>query len=168
MELHRTYPLGTDPLAAARMLVDPAFLAARVQAAGGVAEHIDVTGSAEGAFTVTTRRRVPTTEIPGPLAALVGDHLDVRQVEAWEAPEPDGRRVGTVVVEVAGAPIRLTGRCRLDAAPGDGSVLVYEGELRATVPFFAAAIEDAAAGAVTAVLDAEADTARDWLAGPHS
>ena len=49
MELRRTYRLDADPFATARLLADPAFVTARVQASGGVAEHADVTGTAGGA-----------------------------------------------------------------------------------------------------------------------
>ena len=42
--------------------------------------------------------------------------------------------------------------------------MTYDGDLRATVPLFASAIEQAAAGAVRSALEVEQEVAREWLA----
>lgn len=155
--------------AVAAMLADPDYGRARVAASGAVPHHVDVVGEPDGAFTVTTRRLMPTDQIPANFRGLVGTSLDVRQVEAWEA-GTDSRR-GTVVVEIAGAPVRLTGITTLvpDAAVGArASVLTYDGNVKAGVPLFGAAIEEAAARAVRAALEAEQQAGNRWLAGhPH-
>ncbi|UZN01960.1 DUF2505 domain-containing protein [Cellulomonas sp. S1-8] len=165
MELHVTIDLPTDARAAARLLADPDYVHAKVRASGAVEQHVDVTGSVDDAFTVTTRRAMPTTQIPAHLRGFVGDRIDVRQVEAWEAPDADGSRSGTVVVEIAGAPVRVTGRTTLvDVGPGAARV-TYDGEVRAAVPLFAAAVEEAAGGAVRAALRDEEAVAARWLAG---
>lgn len=165
MELHVTVDLPTDVDGAARLLADPAYVHAKVRASGALEQQVDVTGDAAGAFTVTTRRALPTTQIPAHLATLVGDRIDVRQVEAWEAPAPDGSRAGTVVVEIAGAPVRVTGRTSLVATGTGASRVTYDGEVRATVPLFAAAVEEAAGTAVRAALRDEGAVAARWLAG---
>ncbi|UCN15874.1 DUF2505 domain-containing protein [Cellulomonas iranensis] len=165
MHLHVTIDLPTDAHGAARLLADPAYVAAKVREAGAVDQHVDVTGAVDGAFTVTTRRQLPTGQIPAHLRAFVGDRIDVRQVEAWEAAGEDGARAGTVVVEIAGAPVRVTGRTTLEpVAPGTSRV-VYDGEVRAAVPLFAAAVEEAAGGAVRAALATEQAVAARWLSG---
>src|SRR5450756_2213678 len=79
------------------MLADSEFVSAKVRASGALAQSVAVVGTANRAFTVTTRRQMPTTGIPAQLRALIGSTLEVRQVEAWEAPSGDERR-GTVVV----------------------------------------------------------------------
>ena len=160
MELHVTVDLPTDADGAARLLADPAYVHAKVRASGALEQQVDVTGDAAGAFTVTTRRALPTSQIPAHLAALVGDRIDVRQVEAT-----DGTRTGTVVVEIAGAPVRVTGRTSLVATGPDASRVTYDGEVRATVPLFAAAVEEAAGSAVRAALRDEGAVAARWLAG---
>ena len=76
-------------------------------------------------------------QIPAQLRSLVGARIDVRQVEAWDEPDEDGRH-GTVVVEVVGAPVRLTGRTSLRAVTPYACTLSYDGELRAAVPLFEA------------------------------
>jgi hypothetical protein len=168
VRLSVTLDLPTDAHAAARLLADPEYVHQKVRASGALEQHVDVTGSPDEAFTVTTRRALPTDQIPAHLRGFVGTRIDVRQVEAWEAPAADGSRVGTVVVEIAGAPVRLSGRTALTPSPGGspGSTTVtYDGELRATVPLFGSAIEQATAGAIRSALEVEQDVARRWIAG---
>jgi len=164
VRLNVTLDLPTGAQTAARLLSDPDYVHAKVRASGALEQHVDITGSAEGAFTVTTRRSLPTDQIPSHLRGFVGTSIDVRQVEAWEAPEPDGSRIGTVLLDIAGAPVRLSGRTRLVPSGPDTSVVTYDGELKATVPLFGSAIENATAGAVRAALGVEEDVARRWIA----
>ena len=159
---------AADPSAVAAMLADAGYARARVEASGAAVEQADVTGDPDGAFTVTTRRSVPTDQIPAQARSFVGSTLEVRQVEAWEAPEGDAPRLGTVVVEISGVPVRLTGTVTLaaDGAAGAGdSTLTYDGDLKASIPLFASAVENAAAGAVRSALEAEQDAGARWLAG---
>lgn len=164
MHLSAESRYAADVARVSAMLADEAFVEAKVRASGALSQVVDVVRHADGSFTVTTRRQMPTTEIPAQFRSLVGASLEVRQVEAWEAPEGPGRR-GTVVVEITGAPVRMTGTLRLGPAPdGTGTVHGVEGELKASVPLFAAAVEEATAKAVRGALAAEERTAKAWLA----
>jgi hypothetical protein len=163
------YPASVRRVVA--MLADPAYGHARVTASGAVVDHIDIAAGPGGAFTVTTRRSMPTDQIPSNFRALVGTSLDVRQVEAWEAGA--GTRRGTVVVEIAGAPVRLTGTLTLEPdgdgnargeGEGEASVLTYDGDVKANLPIFGATMEDAAAQAVRAALESEQLAGNNWLA----
>lgn len=162
--MHVQVPLAldTDASSAGRMLADPVYVRAKVAASGSEVLHVDVTPGDNGAFTVTTRRSLPTELIPPQARAFIGDRLEVRQAEAWEAPGPDGGRRGTVAVEITGAPVRLTGTVAL--IPGDGtSRVVYDGDLKATVPLFGAMVEEAAVKAVRSALEAEEAVAREYV-----
>ncbi|WP_421740902.1 DUF2505 domain-containing protein [Cellulomonas sp.] len=165
MRLSVTIDLPTDARAAARLLADPEYVHQKVRASGALEQHVDITGAPDEAFTVTTRRALPTDQIPAHLRGFVGTRIDVRQVEAWEAPAADGSRVGTVVVEIAGAPVRLSGRTALAASGAGSTTVTYDGELRATVPLFGSAIEQATADAIRSALEVEQDVARHWIAG---
>jgi Protein of unknown function (DUF2505) len=156
------------------MLADESFVRWRAERSGGPGgevQQVDVTGDAAGAFTVAVRRTLPTDQIPAHVRSLVGGGLEIRQAEAWES-EHDGVRRGTVSLEIAGAPVRLTGTVRLapdspgdSGEDGDGVTLqTYEGEVRASVPLFGGAIEEAAADAVRTALAAEERAGREWLA----
>ncbi|WP_298455584.1 DUF2505 domain-containing protein [uncultured Cellulomonas sp.] len=156
---------AAEPSAVAAMLADAGYARARVEASGAAVEQADVTGDAAGAFTVTTRRSLPTDQIPAQARSFVGSTLEVRQVEAWEAPEGDAPRAGTVVVEISGVPVRLTGTATLAADGPGAATLTYDGDLKASIPLFASAVENAAAGAVRSALEAEQDAGARWLAG---
>lgn len=162
MHLQVTLSVDTDPRTAGVMLADPVYVRAKVRAGGAEVLHLDVTPGEDGAFTVTTRRALPTDLIPPNVRGFVGSRLEVRQVEAWEAPGPDGTRNGTVAVEIAGAPVRLTGTVALAGTDG-GSRITYTGELKANVPLFSAPVEEAAAKAVRRALEAEEAVAREWV-----
>ncbi|WP_217616675.1 DUF2505 domain-containing protein [Cellulomonas sp. GbtcB1] len=163
MHLQVTVPVPTDPRTAGTMLADPVYVRAKVIASGAEVLHVDVAPAEDGALTVTTRRALPTDQIPANVRAFVGSTLEVRQVEAWEPASADGSRTGTVAVEIAGAPVRLTGTVALAAADG-GSAITYDGDLKANVPLFGSAVEQAAAKAVRGALEAEAGVAREWVA----
>jgi hypothetical protein len=165
VRLSVTIDLPTDAHAAARLLADPDYVHQKVRATGALEQHVDVTGAPADAFTVTTRRALPTDQIPAHLRGFVGTRIDIRQVEAWEAPEADGSRVGTVVVEIAGAPVRLSGRTSLAPAGQGSTTVTYDGELRASVPLFGSAIEQATADAIRSALQVEQDVARRWIDG---
>ena len=145
------------------MLADDGFVEAKVRASGALSQHVDVVGSSGEAFTVTTRRKMPSTGIPAQFRSLIGNSLEVRQVEAWEPPGA-GVRLGTVVVEITGAPVRMTGRLRLQAEADGTTTQHFEGELKASVPLFAAAVEETTASALRQAIAAEERTAADWLA----
>ncbi|WP_264029985.1 DUF2505 domain-containing protein [Cellulosimicrobium sp. SH8] len=147
------------------MLADEEFVRWRAARSGGDGAHVeqvDVTGGAVEGFTVTVRRTLPTDQIPAHVRSFVGGQLEIRQAEAWE-PERAGERSGTVSLEITGAPVRLTGTVTL-SPDGDGTVERYAGEVKASVPLFGGAIEQAAAEAVRAALAAEEAAGREWLA----
>ena len=131
-------------------------------ASGALDQQVDVVGSDDSAFTVTTRRSLPTDQIPANFRPLVGSRLDVRQVEAWEAAAADDSRRGTVVVEISGASVRLTGTTSLTST-GGRSTVTYDGDIKASIPLFATSVEQAAAGAIRAALTSEGEVAAQWL-----
>ncbi len=164
MRLNVTLDLPTGAHDAGLMLSNPEYVHAKVRASGALEQHVDITGSPDAAFSVTIRRSLPTDQIPSHLRSFVGNRIDVRQVEAWEAAEPDGSRIGTVLLDIAGAPVRLNGRTRLVPAGAEASTVTYDGDLKSTLPLFGSTIENAAAGAVRAALEVEQDVARRWIA----
>jgi hypothetical protein len=164
LHLSVTLDLATDATSAGHMLADPRYVEQKVVASGAIEHQVDVTGTADEAFTVATRRALPSDQIPAQVRGFVGNRIDVRLVEAWEAPQPDGGRAGTVVVEIAGAPVRLTGRCSLQPVGPAASRLVYDGDLQAQIPLFGSAVEEAAARAIRGALGVEQQVAERWIA----
>jgi len=159
-----TYAADADAVVA--MLADESFIRWRaLRGPGGRVEQADVTGSPADGFTIAVRRTLPTDLIPAQVRPFVGDHLEVRQAEVWEAPSGD-LRTGTIAVEIAGAPVRVTGTVRLEPTADGGTRQVYDGEVRATVPLFGAAVAEAAARAVRSTLEAEGAAGQEWLSAP--
>jgi hypothetical protein len=159
-----SYPAGVEAVAA--MLADESSVRWRAthSGAGGRLEQADVTGSLESGFTVSVRRTLHVDSIPTHLSHLVGNEVEVRQAEAWEGPS-GGRRVGTVAIEIAGAPVRFVGTIRLEPLPDGGTRQVYDGTVEASVPIFGSVVAEAAARAARTTLEADAAAAREWLAG---
>lgn len=145
------------------MLSDPEYVAAKVRASGASDQHVAVMQTAPDAFTVTTRRTMPTNGIPAQFRSLIGSSIEVRLVEAWEAQRGEERR-GTIAVEILGAPVRLTGTLLLTSGDDGATTQHLEGDVRASVPLFASAVEEATARAVTEAVRAEERTAAEWLA----
>lgn len=162
MHLHVTLHYDADVARVGRMLADAQFVEDKLRASGALSHHANVVGDPDRGFTVTTRREMPTDSIPPQFRGFVGSTLEVRHVEAWE-PLVDGERKGSVVLEIVGAPVRFTGRLLLAADEADTSVVSVDGEMKASLPLFATPLEQAAAEAVRAALDAEQRAGTAWL-----
>ena len=59
--------------------------------------------------------------------------------------------------------MRLSGRTALTPTGAGTTTVTYDGDLRATVPLFASAIEQATAGAIRSALEVEQVVARRWI-----
>lgn len=154
------YSASPDEVAA--MLADPEFVERKCAATGALSHDAEVVGDASGAFTVTTRRSMPTDAVPDIARSFIKDSLEVRQVEAWDAPGPDGSRSGTVTVEIVGAPLRLGGTMKLDS-DGGGTVERLSADLKASVPLIGGKLEKAAAPAFLAAIRKEQEVGTAWL-----
>lgn len=155
------YPAPPEVVVA--MLADPAFVERKVAATHALSYDVDVVGTSQGGFTVTSRRTMPTDTLPDAARSFVGDTLDIRQVEAWEPASPDGSRAGSLVVEVVGAPLRLSGMLEL-SRDGDESVQRITGDLTSSVPLLGGRLEKAAYPAFIAAIRKEAEVGAAWLA----
>jgi hypothetical protein len=153
----------TGPVEVFAMLTEPAFQARKLAATGALEHDVSVEAGDDGAV-VTTRRTMPTDQVPDLVRNLVGPTLTIVQVERWGPAVPDGGRTGTVAVEVDGAPVRLTGTLRL-APAGAGTLETVEGDLKARVPLIGGRIERAAEPAIMAAIQVEEREGRAWLGG---
>jgi len=164
MRINATIDYPGSPQQVASMLANPEYLRARVTYGGATIEQSDVVGNPEEGFTATTRGKLPSSTIPQQVRGFVGDSLEVRQVEAWEPADANGQRRGTIVIEISGAPVRLTGTRRISPnADGQTCTDSIEGELKASIPLLGPSIEQAAAPAVYAAIEAERKAAAIWL-----
>jgi hypothetical protein len=153
-----------DPGTVFAMLTDPAFQERKLAATGALEHEVTVTPASDGGAIVTSRRTMPTDDVPDLVRNLVGRTLTVRQVEEWGPPEADGGRDGEVIVEVSGAPLRLTGDLRLAPDGAGRSLETVAGELKARVPIIGGRIERSAEPAILGAIEVEEREGRAWLA----
>jgi uncharacterized protein YndB with AHSA1/START domain len=153
-----------EPAEVFAMLTDPAFQERKLAATGAVEHEAEVATRDDGGAVVTTRRTMPTDQVPDLVRNLVGPRLTIVQVEEWGPAGADGGRSGTVTAEVSAAPVRLTGTLRL-AAAGAGTIETLDAELKARLPIIGGRIERAADPAITAAVEVEEREGRAWLAG---
>ena len=156
-----TYEAGTD--AVAEMLADPAFVERKCEAMGALEHSAEVSGDATGAFTATSSRTMPTDDFPDFARKMVGETVKIKQVDTWEAADADGSREGTVSVEIAGAPLKVTGRMSL-RPDGAGTVQTVDAELKSSLPIIGGKLEKAAHPAIMAAIRKENQTGQKWLA----
>ena len=154
-----SYPASPEGVFA--MLTDEAFLKQVCEATGAVKHEVDVQENSLGA-SVTTRRELPTDQIPDFIKRFVGKTLTVLRVDLWEAAAPDGSRQGTITVEIVGAPVRMTGTLSL-RPDGEGTVENVDGDLKASVPLIGGKIEKATEPAIRSALRKEERLGLAWL-----
>ncbi|MFC4554207.1 DUF2505 domain-containing protein [Georgenia faecalis] len=163
MQFDATIDYPADAERVARMLASEEFVQREIAASGALDSSVEILRDGD-AFTVTTRRKMPTHQVPAKFRSLVGQSLDVRLVQAWEAAAPDGSRPGTLSLDIAGAPVRVTARMVLEPVGAQASRWRLAGDITASIPLFGKPIEKAAAGAINDVVAIERRIGLEYLA----
>lgn len=163
MRIETEIRYAATPDAVGSMLADPSFVDRKCAATGALRHTAEVDGDASGAFTVTTVRTMATDTFPDVARKFVGETVDLKEVDSWDAAAADGARSGTVVVEISGAPLKLTGTLSL-RAHDDGTLQTIEGDLKASVPIIGGRLEKAAEPALQMAMRKEGEVGREWLA----
>jgi hypothetical protein len=145
------YDAGPDAVAA--MLVDASFreeVLARMRV---------LRGSATVADKVVTIEQVQSADgIPSFARKIVGDEIDILQVEDWSA-----GHTADVRVTIPGKPGDMSGTARL--VPAGGQTLeVVELTITVGIPLVAGKIEKLVADMLHKALDKEHEVGREWLA----
>lgn len=146
-----------------RLLSDEDFVRDKIAAAGASPCQVDIDDS-EAGLTIVARVKMPTDEVPPALRSIVGPTLDIRLVEAWQVPTSPSELLGSISVDIAGAPVQVAGRMRLGDT-GTQSRQEVRGDITASVPLLGGPIERAAHEAVMATIDGQRRVARTYLAG---
>jgi len=144
------------------MLTSSDFQRQVCEATGAIDHSVDIEEAGAGA-TITTTRTLPADDLPDFVRKFVGSTLQVMRVDHWGAPDESGTRTGTVVVEIKGAPVRLTGSITL-APEGSGALEQVDGDLKASLPLVGGKVEKAAEPAIRAAISKEQEIGSGWLA----
>jgi hypothetical protein len=163
VQLTATIEYFAEPGRVFAMLTDQAFQEEVCRATGALRHEVGIEESADGGVTITASRTLPSDPLPDFVRKFAGETLTVRREDRWGPVGADGSREGAVLVEITGAPVRLTGRITLTAA-GDGSREQVGGDLKAAIPFIGGKVEKAAQAPILAAIAKEQEVGSDWLA----
>ncbi|WP_026529815.1 DUF2505 domain-containing protein [Haematomicrobium sanguinis] len=144
-------------------LVDKAFQEHTAELVGGSLQKFELSGDPQGACTVELVRSIPTNRLPDIARKVVGETLNVTQVERWSAPDALGSRTAEIEISVSGVPVSASAREVL--VPEEGATRVQvEGEVKSSVPLLGPKIAKAAEPMVSKALNIQAEQASKWLA----
>ncbi|MDQ1536153.1 MAG: hypothetical protein QOE58_546 [Actinomycetota bacterium] len=144
------------------MLADEDFQTRKCAATGSLRHTVSITKQDDRTKIVNTRD-MATDDFPSFVRNMVGSSLSLTETQDWGPPEADGARQGRITVDIAGAPIELSGKLSL-AAGGQGTVETIEADLKAGIPILGNKMEQAAAPAVKSAIRVESETGKSWLA----
>jgi len=145
------------------VLVDPVFLADRLDAIGGADAALVDHGESPDGVAFRLRQGLPAARLPSAVRSLLNGDLVVTRDETWRA-EPAGGYRGTVRATIPGVPGEITGGMRLVDAGDCGSELVISAQVRVGIPFVGGKLEGLIAEQVGKLLAGEAEFTEKWLA----
>jgi uncharacterized protein DUF2505 len=145
-----------------RVLVDADHLEARLRELGGKDPALLERTVDDSGARLKLRHSVDVQFLPSVMRRLTGGDLVLDRVETW-TPEAAGGYRGTFEVTVRGLPGKITGRQSLHDVEG-GSESSVQGDVEVPVPFVAGKIESVVNEQVGALLDAEDEFTRRWMA----
>ncbi len=144
------------------MMTDEAFHTLVCEATHAMSHSASVSRQSDGA-TVITHREMPTDGFPEFARSMVGRSIDIVETIVYGPPGPHGTRIGEMSITMGTAPIALKGDIRIMPAD-DGTEVVIEGNLKASIPFVGGKVESAAAPSVISGIHKEYGVGLAWLA----
>ena len=106
---------------------------------GKDAELVEESAAADGGIKVVTRQRTGV-ELPGFAKKLIPASTTVTQTYIWGSAREDGSRDGTWRSEIGGAPVAMGGPTEIRTTES-GSVHVFKGEVKASIPLVGGKLE---------------------------
>lgn len=150
-----TFDATTDEVLA--MLTDPAYWDKVAVATEAISSKATVETSG-GATTVVVDQLQKVVGVPGFAKKFVGDSTRAITTQVWTG------STATYVVDTPGKPTSMKGTLSL-SAKGTGSALVYDLDVKASVPLIGGKLESLVVDLFTEGLGKEQATGSAWLAG---
>jgi len=167
MDLHREMSYPAPLHRVVDMMLDPEFQRQRCESQHALDHTITVepegATSATPRVTVTTRRRLPTDQIPEFVRKFVGATIQLEEIATWLPGDAHGR-TAEVRLSVAGAPVTMSGRYTF-TADGTGTREVAVGTLKASIPFLGGKVEEAVLPVILTGLAADEKLGAAYLTG---
>ncbi|MFL6061551.1 MAG: DUF2505 domain-containing protein [Marmoricola sp.] len=139
------------------MLADPAYWDRVATATGALSSTTTVTGTG-GSPKVVIDQEQEVQGVPSFAKKFVGDSTRAINTFTWS-----GARA-TYVVQTPGKPTSMSGTASVEPR-NDGSVLVYDLEVKASVPLIGGKLEKLVVDLTTAGFEKEQAVGAAWLAG---
>jgi hypothetical protein len=138
--IHEEFEYEQGPQALFAVIGDGDFQLELIAHLGGHdAELVERTVDPAGSVTLVTRQRTGV-ELPGFAKKLIPASTTVTQSYVWQPAGEDGSRHGTWSADIKGAPVSMGGPTELRATPS-GSVHVFGGQVKASVPLVGGKLE---------------------------
>ncbi len=163
MHLVDVFEYAASPEEVYAMMTDVEFLERKCKAQYATSYSASAETNDTGATTVANRE-LPTRGFPDFVRSMVGQSIHVVETVHWGRPSAGGVRQARLVVTMGAAPLRLTGTITLEPG-GVGTVVTYDADLTARVPFVGGRIEKAAERPILSGMRKERETGQAWLAG---
>ncbi len=152
---------NSSPERAFALSMDPAFRSAVCEATHATSYDVDIREDDSGGASVTITRTVPA-DLPDIARKIIGDIVEVMQVEHWSAPGRDGQRTAELIISIKGQPAQMVGSVSLEPF-ADGSRMRIVGDVKVRIPFVGRKIAAELAKAIVAAAAAEERTGLSWL-----
>lgn len=146
------------------MICTKAYQEQKCVDAGAMSYDVSVTRTDDGAV-IKAKRKMPTVGFPSLLRKFVPSGVTSTETVTWGPAAADGSRTADLHVDFHGTPASLTGTIRILDQGAAGAAVLVDAEFKAHMPLVAGKIERIAAPIILAVIDAEEQTAKDWVAG---
>ena len=162
MELTRTHRYGAPPDDVIDMFADQDAIRARYESMGH--REVEVLGCEQSDASLEVRcQRVVDVELPGFARKFLSPTNTMIQTDRWTRSD-DGDWDGTFAVDVAGAPVEMSGTMSL-GADGDGAVHSVTIHMAVKVPLVGGKIADwVGKNEAASTLEAEFAAGEAWLA----
>lgn len=141
------------------MLGDESYLSAKV----GAALSGDFTVDEDGIGRTVRIARTLAVDLPPTARALLGTEISLIETHTWGAADGVGERTADLGVDIAGAPITVTGALALRATATGGQVVVTA-DITVRVPLFSGMAESLIRDELARAINDEAELGRAWLA----
>ena len=156
MEHRARFATPADAVHAA--IVDPAFVADRLEALGGTNAAVEDRTESAGTVTYRLRQGLAAQHLPSAVRTLLKGDLVVHRTETWR---PD--KTGTVQATVQGVPGEINGTMRLSEMDSRTEWLTSL-EVKVSIPLVGGKIEKSIGEQVLKLLANEAAFTEKWLA----
>lgn len=157
MEHRARFATPADTVHAA--IVDPAYLADRLEALGGNNASVVDRTEHNGTVTFRVRQGLAAEHLPSAVRTLLKGDLVVDRTETWNTD-----KTGTVKATIPGVPGEITGEMRLSSLDS-GSEWVTTLSVRVNIPLVGGKLEKSIGEQVVKLLANEAAFTDRWLAG---